>query len=107
MQNYLKDAWKLEIIKLIFLQELSDFQASSASALNSITQYMNCVLGFMVQMFVCVWDISLVKEVILKFWIFLGSETHFKVVVVSSSFNDKPLIQVWSQYFSIFCKLKF
>ena len=38
---------------------------------------------------------------------FIGSETHFKVVVVSSNFNDKPLIQVWSPYFAIFCKLQF
>ena len=30
-----------------------------------------------------------------------GSETHFKVVVVSKEFEDKPLIQVY-----IFCNLK-
>ena len=28
----------------------------------------------------------------------IGSETHFKVVVVSENFNDKPLIQVWIRY---------
>ena len=27
--------------------------------------------------------------------LFAGSETHFKVVVVSENFHDKPLIQVW------------
>ena len=30
----------------------------------------------------------------------IGSETHFKVVVVSENFNDKPLIQVWICYWS-------
>ena len=30
----------------------------------------------------------------------IGSETHFKVVVVSENFNDKPLIQIWICYWS-------
>ena len=32
---------------------------------------------------------------------FSGSETHFKVVVVSSNFNDKPLIQVGNHFDSV------
>ena len=35
------------------------------------------------------------------FWNFSGSETHFKVVVVSSNFNDKPLIQVGNHFDSV------